>query len=59
MTETLWQLLKQRLPPRPSFVASFLVAFANSRIVRLARAHETVTGGFVNYRLLFFASGFH
>src|SRR2546425_13159625 len=48
------ELLKQRLPLRPSFVASFFVAFANSRIVRLARAHETVTGAFVNNRLVFF-----
>src|SRR5215211_4958104 len=55
----LWQLPEEFLPARPSFVARFLVRFANGGISWLAGAHKTVAGAFVDDRLICFPSGFH
>src|ERR1700730_3760364 len=55
----LWQLLEQRLPARPCFVARFAICLTDLRIVRLAGPHEAVPSAFVNDRLIFLAGGFH
>src|ERR1051325_3332261 len=55
----LLQLGEEFPPARPGFVPRLPVPFPLLRIVRLAGAHETVTGAFVDHRVIFFAGGFH
>ena len=53
------QLFQQRFPPRPCFIAGFLVSLTHGRIVGFARAHETVASAFIDHRLVSLAGGFH
>src|SRR5205807_10342754 len=57
-TADLRQLLEQRFPACPGLVTCLFVTLANVGIVWLAGTHETVTGAFVNHRLIFFAGCF-